>query len=233
MTYKSHADAGDLILGAARIRAEAEFWNGKHPVAGDLKRADKLETRVREILPERLSEIGAGGELAPHESAGGSAVKFRSTVQKPDYVTAAASRNRLDLAHQAGVLESALDTADTIDAGNSIEQMLAHQLAAAHHSAMQLTAQLNRQIERMKVLHDDKRQAANVEAARTTNAMARLMQTFQQGTVTLHRLRTGGRQVVTVQHVNVGAGGKAIVAGEIGSGGHAGNNGKGRSKNEQ
>jgi hypothetical protein len=192
-------------------------------VAQNFNQASKLETRVREALPEQNCEIGAGGELIPHSEAGQLADDFRSTVQKPDYVTAAASRNRLDQANKAGVLEAALDAVDTTQARNSLEQMLAHQLAAAHNSAMQLTAQLNRQIERMNVLHDDKRQAANVEAARTVNAMIRLMQTFQQGVTTLHRLRSGGQQVVTVQHVNVGAGGQAVVAGEIGRGALASN----------
>jgi hypothetical protein len=136
MPDKPHVNAGDLILGAARIRAEAESWSGHAPVAQDFNQADKLETRMRETLPEQNCEIGAGGELVPHSDADQHAVDFRSTVQKPDYVAAAASRNRLELANQAGVLETALDIADTIEARNSLEQMLAHQLAAAHNSAM-------------------------------------------------------------------------------------------------
>jgi hypothetical protein len=42
-----------------------------------------------------------------------------------------------------------------------------------------------------------------VEAVRCTNAAARLMSAFTDGALTLQRLRTGGGQTVTVQHVTV------------------------------
>jgi hypothetical protein len=42
-----------------------------------------------------------------------------------------------------------------------------------------------------------------------------MMATFQQGLLTLQRLRTGGTQRVIVQHVNVNEGGQAVVAGEV------------------
>ena len=214
--------AGDLMLGAARIRAEAECWNGKHPIAGDLRRAEALEVRAREPLPERITELGAGGELVPHGRQGLQAAEFRSTVAKPDYVAADASRDRLDLLHQCGALELGLDMADSVNAQNSVEMMLAYQLATSHQSAMKLTAQLNRQIERMNVIADGPRQLANVEAARLTGSITRLMMAFQGGVTTLQRLRFGGRQVVTVQHVNVEAGGQAIVAHGVSTGGSAG-----------
>ena len=207
------------MLGAARIRAEAEFSNGQRPTAWELNKAAELEGRVRDPLPERYDKKGAGSELVPHGRDGIPLGDFRDTIQKPDYVGAAASRNRLDLAHEAGALELAVDTADTIEAENSLEKMLAHQLAVVHQSSMRLTGQLNRQIERMNVICPDQHHAANAEAARTTNAIARLMQTFQQGVTTLHRLRSGGQQTVTVQHVNVGSGGQAVVAGAVGPGG--------------
>jgi hypothetical protein len=38
----------------------------------------------------------------------------------------------------------ALDVVETIEAQNSLEKMLAHQLAAGHHASMAMTAQLNR-----------------------------------------------------------------------------------------
>jgi hypothetical protein len=50
-------------------------------------------------------------------------------------------------------------------------------------------------------------------------AAARLMDSYQRGLLTLDRLRNGGRQVVTVQHVKVEGGGQAIVAGEVRAGG--------------
>ena len=60
-----------------------------------------------------------------------------------------------------------------------------------------------------------------MEAARLAGSITRLMMAFQGGATTLQRLRTGGRQVVTVQHVNVAPGGQAIVAGEVTTGGQS------------
>src|SRR5262249_45045830 len=155
----------------------------------------------------------------PHNSQHHPANELRSTLAQPDLVAASASRDRLDLAQQAGALELALDTADTIGAQNSIEQMLAHQLAAAHCAAMKLTKHMNRQIERMSAIADGTRQSANVEATRLAGAISRLMLTFQHGAETLQRVRSRGRQVITVQHDTVGPGGQAIVAGEMTTGG--------------
>jgi hypothetical protein len=56
--------------------------------------------------------------------------------------------------------------------------------------------------------------------------------TFQQGLVTVQRLRSGGQQVVTVQHVQVNEGGRAIVAGKMKAGGGRQRKG-GRSKSAQ
>ena len=227
-------NSAELVLGAARIRAEAKSWDGLRPAFMDLQHADRREARARELLPERWVEHGAGGELIPHGAQQKPPAEYRSTVTKPDYVAAAASRERLDLAQQAGALEIALDAADTVQAQNSIEQMLAHQLATAHAATMKLSAQLNRQIERMEVVDRGARQAANIEATRLAGAVSRMMTTFQQGAVTMQRMRTGGQQVVTVQHVNVGAGGQAVVAGSVsGSGGGVRNQEGENNKNGQ
>ncbi len=210
--------AGHLLLGAARVRAEAEAWCGIHSATMEFQHAERLEERARERVPERCAELGAGGELLPTGAQQKPPAEYISTVAKPDYVAAAASRDRLDLAQQAGALEIALDAADTVQAQNSLEQMLAHQLAAAHASAMKLTVQLNRQIERMGALSDGQRQMANVEATRLAGAVSRMMTTFQAGAITMQRMRSGGRQVVTVQYVNIGPGVQAVVAGSVDGG---------------
>jgi hypothetical protein len=44
------------------------------------------------------------------------------------------------------------------------------------------------------------------------------MGAYQAGMLTLQRIKTGGNQVVTVQHVNVGAGGQAMI-GNVQAGG--------------
>jgi hypothetical protein len=62
---------------------------------------------------------------------------------------------------------------------------------------------------------DNQRQIANVEATRSAHAAARASEAFQRGMLTLDRLRNGGRQNVVVQHVNVGSGAQAVVAGAM------------------
>lgn len=219
MTDQPIATSGHRILGAARIRAEAEQYRGLKDIAPDLAAAARWEDLPRERLPLRMSEIGAGGELVPHGRPGRPEATFRRTVERPDYVTADASRDRLDLAYQAGVLETALDAADNIEGASSIEQMLAHQIAAGHRASLKLAAQLNNQIERMGVISTPDRALANLEATRLAGAISRLMTTCQTGALALQRLQTGGRQIVTVQHVNVASGGQAIVAGDLQTGG--------------
>jgi hypothetical protein len=60
-----------------------------------------------------------------------------------------------------------------------------------------------------------RQQVQSIEAARCAAASARLMEAFGRGMLTLERLRNGGRQTVVVQHVAVGDGGKAVVAGAL------------------
>jgi hypothetical protein len=50
----------------------------------------------------------------------------------------------------------------------------------------------------------------NQETCRLAGTVTRMMTTFQQGMVTLQRMRTGGRQEVLVQHVTVSDGGQAV-----------------------
>jgi len=56
------------------------------------------------------------------------------------------------------------------------------------------------------------------EFARLANAAARMMQAYQEAFVTLQKVRTGGKQTVVVQHVQIGEGGQAVVAGSVGAG---------------
>jgi hypothetical protein len=55
----------------------------------------------------------------------------------------------------------------------------------------------------------------SLEAGRLMNASAQMMDSYQRGLLTLERIRSGGRQTVVVQHVNVSDGGQAVVAGQV------------------
>src|SRR4051812_9782134 len=118
--------AASLMLGAARIEAE------EADDSRDSSLADDYRAQALAPLSAELIVPGAGGELVPTDCGKGAAEwRLLNTVENPSYVTADASRARLDLAQQAGALEEALDAADTIEARDSLERMLAHRDGSA------------------------------------------------------------------------------------------------------
>ena len=126
-------------------------------------------------------------------------------------LTATASRQRLEPTGNS--LPMAVDAAESIQAKNSLEKMLAHELTAAHRLAMSMAEQsvrFDRQHETLGRINP----AHSVEAARLANASARMMGAFQDGLLALDRIRRGGKQTVKIvhQHVAVGPGGQAVVA---------------------
>ena len=104
------------------------------------------------------------------------------------------------------VLALAIDAAQSIPHASSLEKMLAHQMALAHKASF-------------KLIELAMQQRDSVEMARLINAGARMMSAYQGGMLTINRLRTGGQQIVTVQHVNI-SGGQAVVAGTVQPGGN-------------
>jgi hypothetical protein len=172
---------------------------------------EAVSNRMDEVLARKDAEI----LLKPPENlvqACGEAIRtdFRlphivDTLQEPNMIGVVASEHRLDLAACVGsrVAESAVDAAESAQAGNSLEKMLCHQMAAIHRAAMKLVA-------RSLDMHDQP-----IEMARLSNAAARAMQVYQEGLLTLQKLRTGGKQTVVVQHVQVAEGGQAVITGSV------------------
>jgi hypothetical protein len=191
-----------LILEAAHSRF------AYHGSSAD-KVGKTLLAQAREKLPE--PEIGTGGELLQQRGASG---YLYNTLDHPDFITADASAQRMHLAKDAGALALGVDMADTIQAANSAEQMLAHQLAAAHAGAMRLMGQVtNMTMMQATAMRTD--DSTNLRVTRLAGAASRLMMAFQQGLVTLDKLRAGGKQTILVQHVQVNDGGQAVVAGKV------------------
>lgn len=216
---------------AAEAAAEAETLRdlaecrgyGFDPWAGLAeRRAAELATLPGPVVS------GIGGEVAlaqPHDTPGR---HFLDTLENPTTTSAAASRARMQQASDhgdGGSLAQALDAAETLGAANSLEKMAAHQLAVCHGMAMHLFKDAGRMIrERGKGQlrggsEFDAMEYYNVEACRLLATAARLMGAYQNGLATLARVRQGGRQVVTVQHVQVNDGGQAVVAGQVAGGG--------------
>ncbi len=140
------------------------------------------------------------GQLVCGEALHGLNNELVDTLAAPGVVALDASANRLDLLTAVGtdVAAMALDASDTIVASNSLEKMLAHQMAVCHDTAMKYVSRANMQQDPQ-------------HATRMMNLSIRAMETFQKGLLTLKRLRTSGEQHITIEHVNVSDGGQAVI----------------------
>ena len=176
--------------------------------------APMFERQAAELLTlEMPPDVGPGGEVVNEQVAGlgQKRMVIRETLREgADRIAEDASLRRTDLLMQPSfnAVAMGIDAAEAIGAGNSLEKMLAHQMALAHEGTMRLMDQ---------ALSFEARQDS-VESCRLANTAARLMGVFQDGLLTLQRLRSGGNQTVTVQHVNVQAGAQAVI-GNVGTGG--------------
>lgn len=125
---------------------------------------------------------------------------LHDTLAIPDLAAVEASLDRSRLLLQSGtdVVAMALDAANAMQAENSLEKMLAHQMAAAHKIAMEQMGQASYE---QNVRDQTKR----------LHAAARCMAVYQQGLLALHKVRQNGQQRITVQYVNVSHGSQAVI----------------------
>ena len=124
---------------------------GRSTKGGEAILAGHRATRLRrggssvgQYEAEKLEEIGqAATQPETLIVSSGEAIResfphgLRNTLLEPTVVAADASEHRSRLAADADVLEMAADAATTMNAQNSVEKMLAHQLALAHKMAME------------------------------------------------------------------------------------------------
>ena len=196
---------------------ELETGSTPDPLLAEFMRHDAAaleQSSASALALDSIPPIGSGGELVPTGGQVKRGAKLIDTVERPVAITAEASMDRIKLADDGiECVAMAIDAAETIQAANSIEKMMAHQLAAAHKLAMTFAGKANSLIDDKSSNRQRRDGAYVVEAARVANSSARMMDAFQKGTLALHKLRTGGKQVVTVQHVNVNDGGQAVVTG--------------------
>ena len=203
---KAERDAQSAAKVAASLEAtgQPEYAMGFHVEAS---LADEAAHQLMAAVPPTCVRAG---EVVPTEAErpdanGGWAL--RDTLASPDVAALAASMERTELLTHGytDVLALGIDAAQSIGGHNSLEKMLAHQMALAHKTAFRLTEEALQQRDPDHM-------------ARLINASARMMSVYQQAMLTLHRIRTGGTQTVTVQHVNI-TGGQAVVAGSMQTGG--------------
>jgi hypothetical protein len=215
---------GREALEAAFLRDKAADTTHNPRSAAHQKEAEAIEAALHAALPgSEIEGAGPGGELrlARPLAMDAPARRIRNTLKNPTRVTTSAELQRLRQADAAGSIDTALDMADTIGASDNLERCLAHQLAAAHNLAMRFVG--------LALAHGEKAspsarpfealeptvRAHAVEASRLAHAAARMMSAFQDGMLALAKYRSGGRQTVVVQHVDVRDGGQAVVAGSV------------------
>lgn len=222
-------------IGEAMIAEDNDHIGGRFEIA----QANDMEAAAAEYLDignhvTGPQSIGNGGEMVVRTSeAQGSIPGVLDLLrQSPDMLSAGASRDRMELTGNAVTM--AIDAAASIQAKNSLERMLAHEMAGAHRLAMLFAEQSASLLERARPQYSGGpiSQQHSVEASRLANASARMMGAFQDGMLALDRIRRGGRQHVTVKHVvqqvTVKDGGQAVVSAGAVKGGGRKNRGTGR-----
>lgn len=147
------------------------------------------------VASKGVAIIGSGGEVMNPKP-----FCLANTLADPSTAAVDASNHRTDLLTMVGsdIAAMALDAADTIEAGNSLEKMLAHQMAAIHDASM-------RMVYRANLIQDPGM------AAKTFNCAMKGFSAYQGAVGALRQLRGNQQQHIVVQHVNVSAGGQAMV----------------------
>lgn len=165
-------------------------------------------------LPDGAVQIGRGGEALPMETVSLEGFRLHNTLtDSPSATAARASMRRLELLEKTDTLALAVDMGETVQPADSMERMLAHQMATLHALMMRTAAKATAWLEGTDPYREGDGATASVEATRLLNATARMASAFNDGAATLQRIRSGGTQRVVVQHVNVTEGGQAVVAG--------------------
>ena len=189
-------DRGELAIRAA---AKAERARSRKPENFNEQVSNNMDACLVNLEAEAMMKPSSGivkisGEVANQADLSFVTGWLVDTLESPTSISVDASEQRLNLAAGAGVLQSAVDAANSAQAANSLEKMLCHQMTGIHSASMKLVGRVGGGT------------LPPVEEARLANAAARMMQIFQEGLLTLHKLKTGGRQTMVVQHVQVSDG---------------------------
>ena len=161
----------------------------------DALTADLLEkTAESGNLPEKV-KVSCGEAIRTNDQF---PIGLKNTLDDPTVVAADASEQRSILAAKAGVLELALDASETIESKNSLEKMQVYMMSLQFRLAMDFGARAQEATEPKEAI---------AFAKASTNAT----RSFSQGMDSLNAAKRGGRQVVTVQHVDVNEGAQAII----------------------
>ncbi|HEY7388849.1 MAG TPA: hypothetical protein VH640_10085 [Bryobacteraceae bacterium] len=211
------AKAARLLNKAAAAKAQAEYAAAHYGPASSEPAWQSIQSKYAQQEGEAL--LKPSGEVIQYDQAN-EAVHFDpentefdldraillETLKNPDMLSIDASEQRMESALKARVLAPALDAVKAADAKDSLSKMLVQHMTAAHFSAMKCIERSNND------------RLPPMELARLLNTAGRLMESYSRGLIALLRLKTGGKQTVLVQHINVTAR-EAVVAQHIKAGG--------------
>src|SRR5215469_10710088 len=134
----------------------------RSPVRAGFVAAVTTSTSMRSAVKQRRSLPNARRAGTAAASCSSNAGSANTICSCSSATTLMASRDRLALANQAGSLGLALDAADTIQAQDSLEKMLVHQMAVLHYGMMRATARMNEELDAAGVI-DPKRAAGVID----------------------------------------------------------------------
>jgi len=195
---------------------EKEIGHGQGFV--DKFTADRDEKAAMELLKADSPPVIKAGEVMPVDGEfGDGELALKNTLDNPDWTTIDASHTRMERLLDAQCLETGIDASESINAQNSLEKMLAHQMATCHDKAMKIMGKLDSEIYNFD--NRFREQPDTIELQRLGNTAVRLMKCFQDGLLAIQKVRTGGKQIIQHQHVNVNNSGQAVVAANMKTGG--------------
>jgi hypothetical protein len=199
--------AAKYLKSAATQQATAELYREW----GDAANADASVTNAEQIAAKAnaLLHVAEAPVVKMGEAVSPKRRRLVDTLMAPNVAALDASAHRLELLGRLGLdcTAMALDAADSIQAQNSFERMLAHQMAVAHKTSLEI-------VDKASFMPETN------DKARMLKVACRMMDTFQRGLLTLQRIRSNGEQRITVQYVTVADGGQAII-GDVNHGGTA------------
>jgi hypothetical protein len=214
----------DLVLAEGlELSADDEARRGAIGTARFQRRdAQKLRDKAGNDLTRwnhttaNVEPRGNGGELSP--------LPEPAHPLRRDYIKQQVQEDKSVLRHMASseamgmlcdvdALTLGLELADDLKCKTRAEKMLAHQAAAFHAASLKFLQRAGAERDRASSVtsRGGISQAACVESARMLNAAARAAGACGEAIERIKKLKTGGKQIVQVQHVVVKDGGQAVV----------------------
>lgn len=182
---------------------EAHVLSRRDRAAGDIQEAEyhECESNWHSHAAEAIKSHGKRRVQAAL-IRGGEAVTspgyLKDTLADPDLVAIESSEMRGRLLLSNEVVALGIDVSNTIGASNTLEKLLAHEIALAHKIAFAQAAKATSEYD----------PAMGIKRLQVS---AKMMNSAQQGMLTLQKLRNGGAQQMVIQHVHVEDGGQAVI----------------------